>query len=165
MFHFVWICLVILIIFHFLFHHYPESLLQSSKNALVELKESGLINIDETCLRQSLDRGRPRMSQAFIGCSWWPDVKNWVRVIFIRQKCLVVYLNFLYNHDKANKWGLLSLLAFTVILSTCVSAQMMINDSPLYNAVLMTIEYSFLRTFFFISRSIVSTLPTDYVIM
>ena len=159
MFHFVWICLVILIIFHFLFHHYLVFWSPSSKNVLVELKESGLINQDRWDRFETwtdVVRKCPKLSSDVLGDP--PDVKNWARVIFIRHKCLVVYLHFLYNHDKANKWGLLSLLAFTVILSTCVSAQMMINDSPLYNAVLMTIEYSFLRTFFFISRSIVSTL-------
>lgn len=54
---------------------------------------------------------------------------------------------------KANKYGLTILLGFIVILSTLISGQMMMNDSPLSNAIMMTIEYSFLRTFFFISRS------------
>ena len=59
--------------------------------------------------------------------------------------------------DKANKYGLNCLLLFIVVLSSAISAQMTWNDSPIWNAVLMTIEYSFLRTFFFISRSMVST--------
>ena len=56
---------------------------------------------------------------------------------------------------KADKWGLTAILLFIVILSTCVSAQMSFQGSPLINAILITVEYSFLRTFFFIARSMV----------
>lgn len=66
---------------------------------------------------------------------------------------LISFIQKCTNGPKANKWGLTSLLGLIVVLSTCISGQMMVKGSPLSNAIIMTIEYSFLRTFFFISRS------------
>lgn len=56
---------------------------------------------------------------------------------------------------KSNAHALNCLLLLVVILSTTISTQSTRKDTPIWNAVLMTIEYSFLRTIFFITRSMV----------
>ena len=53
------------------------------------------------------------------------------------------------------KHGLNAILFFIVLLSSCISGQMAVDNGDYWNAIFMTIEYSFLRTFFFIARSMV----------
>ena len=59
---------------------------------------------------------------------------------------------------KSNAYALNCLLLLVVILSAIISTQSTGKDTPIWNPVLMTIEYSLLRTTFFITRSMVSVM-------
>ena len=68
---------------------------------------------------------------------------------------LIVAVKKLTKSAKSNAHALNCLLLLVVILSATISTQSTGKDTPIWNAVLMTIEYSFLRTIFFITRSMV----------
>ena len=68
---------------------------------------------------------------------------------------LIVAIQKLTKSAKSNAHALNCLLLLVVILSATISTQSTGKDTPIWNPVLMTIEYSFLRTVFFITRSMV----------
>ena len=68
---------------------------------------------------------------------------------------LIVAIKKCTKSAKSNGHALNCLLLLVVILSATISTQSTGKDTPVSNAVLMAIEYSFLRTIFFITRSMV----------
>ena len=55
----------------------------------------------------------------------------------------------------AEKRGLLTILMLTGLFTITFSFQMVINDSSLFNAILVTVEFAFVRTFFYTYKGLV----------
>ena len=61
--------------------------------------------------------------------------------------------NYIYS---AEKRGLLTILIMTAFFTITFSFQMVIYDSSLFNAILVTVEFAFVRTFFYTYKGLVS---------